>query len=317
MCIRDRCIADENLVFKRVNQAFAEILGYSTEELVSKAFADFVHDDDRSKLQVSLRKRVSNERFFRFETRFRCRDGSYRLISWTTPAAESDTEVTAVFVVGSDITEQRFLQNRLLKIVDDEQQRIAMDLHDGLGQELTGLAMMAESLALNLQEKQLPDFELANKIANQLGSSQLLARNLARGLRPVEIDSNGLAPALQKLADRTSEQFDFDCLFELDGDFGTIDWDTATQLYRIAQEAVANAARHSNPTSIRISLIGNQDLLELRIQDDGIGIKNLKTSQLGIGMKSMQYRSNIISGKLAVESTPNGGTLVTCKMLFS
>ena len=315
------CIADEKMCFRRVNRAFEDILGFRQQDLVDKSFRELVHPQDRPAVDAALRRSRLDVKFISFETRYRCHDGTFRLIAWTTPIADSesdsDLDTKTLFAVGRDITEQRALERRLLKIADDEQRRIARDLHDGLGQELTGLAMMAESLALNLKDQQQSEFDLANKISTQLDASRQLTQSLARGLRPIEIDSDGIESALSQLADRTDEGYRLACSFESQGNFETIDPDWATQLYRIAQEAVSNAIRHAKPSTIQIQLIETDGFLQLKIVDDGIGIKDLDQSQPGIGIKSMQYRSNVIGGELRVEPNAPQGTMVVCSMAMS
>jgi len=142
-----------------------------------------------------------------------------------------------LFAIGRDITEQRALERSLLQIADNEQRRISHDLHDGLGQELAGTSMMARSLANKLKEKSQPESELATKIAKLLGDSLKLSRSLARGLRPVEIDTEGLQAGLLQLADRISEAFPVECSFHGTGIMQPNDPKLATHLYRIAQEA--------------------------------------------------------------------------------
>lgn len=312
------CIADENMCFKRVNRAFEDVLGYRREDLISKSFHDFVHPLDRPAVESAFQKKRMEVKFISFETRYRCQDGSYRLIAWTTPLADDETGALSdlgtgrLFAVGRDVTDQRALELRLLKVADDEQQRIAHDLHDGLGQELTGLAMMAESLALNLKDRDHPEYDLANKISLQLESSRKLTQRLARGLRPIAIDSDGICSALMQLAERTNEASEITCSFTHRGEFDAVDPDVATQLYRIAQEAVSNAIRHAKPASILIHLVEQDGTLQLKIVDDGVGMVNSGTSHAGIGIKSMQYRSNIIGGELRVEPNEPQGTMVAC-----
>lgn len=305
------CISDANRCFKRVNNAFRDILGYSQNELVSQLFDDFVHPNDRNVMRLAFDTSHVDDKSAQFETRMRCKDGTLRLISWTTPVAQISD---AIFAVGRDITDERAMEARLLKVVDDEQRRIAHDLHDGLGQELTGLAMMAESLALDLKGKNLTEAQLANKIAVQLEASQQLTRTLARGLRPIEVDSHGLQSALSQLADVTWERYGIECTFEWESNVEFGNSETATQLFRIAQEAITNAARHANPKSIDVYLAEQGGLLELKIVDNGTGIEDLRQSQDGIGMKSMKYRADAIGAKLRVESVDGGGTMVACIM---
>lgn len=303
------CISDANRCFKRANNAFNDILGYSQEELISQPFDDFVHPDDRQIMNLALKSSQVAKKSAQFESRMRCKDGTFRLISWTTPVAHNSE---TIFAVGRDVTEERAMEARLLKVVEDEQRRIAHDLHDGLGQELTGLAMMAESLALNLKDKNMQETQLANKIAVQLEASQQLTRILARDLRPIEVDSQGLQSALSQLADVTFERYGIACTFDCQGNVELANSETATQLYRIAQEAITNATRHANPKSIDVRLEENSGVLELKVIDDGIGIEDLNRSQDGIGIKSMKYRADVIGGMLRVESADGGGTIVAC-----
>ena len=308
------CIADQDMKFRRVNRAFTDILGYSREELTGKSFRELVHPDDRTTVDSAFRRAHPDAKLIRFEIRFRCKNGAYRIVSWTSPISDNEMDRETVFAVGRDVTEKRTLERRLLLIADEEQKRIAHDLHDGLGQELTGLAMMAESLTIDLQQKNLPESDLSNKIAIQLDSSLQLTRSLARGLRPVEVDSHGLKSALSSLADRTDQRHKFQCTFSSTGDVESLDSDSATQLYRIAQEAVTNAARHAYPETVEICLTESNRMVELKIIDDGVGISELNEMQTGIGMMSMQYRSDVIGGDLRVESGSPAGTIVACSL---
>lgn len=306
------CIVNLEQCFTRVNQACTDILGYRLEDLLAKPFTDFVHPNDLEATRKAYELSQTGLRVVQFENRCRHRDGSYRLISWTAPVPDPDADVA--FAVGRDITEKRALERSLLQVADNEQRRIAHDLHDGLGQELAGVSMMAWSLANKLQGKSLPESELASKIAEQLSASLNHTRTLARGLRSVEIDNEGLQSALQQLANRTSEAYPVDCLFFGMDDMPLTDPERATHMYRIAQEAVTNAAKHGRPKRIEIRLGNGQSGLELKVIDDGTGINRSLESEEGIGMKSMRYRSDLIGARFEVQSSPEKGTTVVCRL---
>ena len=309
------CIANFDNYFTRVNQAFTDNLGYSKEELLSRPFTSFVHPNDHDATDNAIATIRSGRQLIQFENRYRHKDGSYRLISWTTPGLKTDAN--SIFAVGRDITEKRSLERGLLQVADNEQRRIAHDLHDGLGQELAGASMMARSLANKLEGKSKADFELASKIADQLGVSLEHSRSLARGLRPVAIDSEGLQSALLQLADRVTDAFPVQCSFCGVDKVQLDDPESATHLYRIAQEAVTNAAKHGQPNTIEIHLSGGQGPLELKVIDDGNGINKSTDSEDGIGMMSMRYRSNLIGARFKVQSSPQKGTTVVCSLASS
>ena len=306
------CIANFEKYFTRVNQACTDILGYTREELLSRPFTDFIHPDDLGATVGAVALLREGGQVIQFENRYRHKNGSYRVISWTTPDPEPDGEV--IFAIGRDITERRSMERSLLQIADNEQRRISHDLHDGLGQELAGTSMMARSLANKLIEKSQPESELAMKIAELLGESLELSRSLARGLRPVEIDTEGLQAGLMQLADRISEAYPAECSFHGTDNLQPNDPEFATHLYRIAQEAVTNAAKHGKPKTIEIHLDSFEDALELKVVDDGDGINSAAESGEGIGMQSMRYRSNIIGAKLNVQSNRPAGTIVVCRL---
>lgn len=306
------CIANFDKYFTRVNQAFTEILGYTRKELLSRPFTDLVHPDDVESTIRAVATLRDGGRVIQFENRFRHKNGSFRLISWTTPF--SDDGATSMFAVGRDITEQRALERNLLQIADDEQRRIAHDLHDGLGQELAGASMMAKSLVNKLEELNLDESGLAKKLSDQLGASLHHSRSLARGLRPVEIDTEGLQSALLQLADRISEAYQVKCSFHCVTTVQPNDPESATHLYRIAQEAVTNAAIHGRPQTIEIHLNEDRGSLELKVVDDGRGMDIDTKSKDGIGMKSMRYRSNVIGARFEVQSSALEGTVVVCRL---
>ena len=151
-----------------------------------------------------------------------------------------------------DISDRKRLEKEVLQISELEQRRIGQDLHDGTGQELTGLAMMSERLAGELAAKQLPESKLAANIVDGLEEALSHVRALSKGLVPVEVDAEGLMIALSELASRTSDIHGVDCRFECDEPVCILDNQTAMHLYRLSQEAVTNAVKHSRGRNITI-----------------------------------------------------------------
>lgn len=213
-----------------------------------------------------------------------------------------------------DISERRRLENEVLRISDQERRRIGQDLHDGLGQMLTGIGLIAQNLGRRLREA---DSDLRNEvdeITELIREADQQARSLARGLVPVELDANGLAAALQRLCTNASRLFGVECQFEEIGSTPVRDSTAAINLYRIAQEAVSNAVKHGAAPSIRVTLASGREQVRLRIQDNGAGFPEKLGEDRGMGVRIMHYRARVIGGLLEIRRRPEGGTLVTCTL---
>jgi signal transduction histidine kinase len=208
--------------------------------------------------------------------------------------------------------ELEMLQEELLSIAEAEQRRIGQDLHDDIGQELTGLAMKAETLAEIVTERQIPERALAADIVAGLDRTRSKVRALSRGMVPVEIDSRGLVSALEELTARLGLLHNISCTFQGPGRSLHIDQHRATHLYHIAQEAVTNALKHARPQKIEVTLEVQESAIKLHVRDDGVGIPARDARPDGMGLRIMSYRAELIHGKLEVESTEAGGTHVSC-----
>lgn len=219
-----------------------------------------------------------------------------------------------VTFLGRDITERRWLEQRLLTVIDAEQQRIGADLHDGLGQKLTGLACLATALRDRLVKGDSENAEQANLIAALSNDATLESRALARGLCPVQLEqAGGLVSALQELADSTEVIQGVRCRFRGPAQFDC-DHLTGVQLYRISQEAINNALKHGEAKNIEVNLaaMGKEDY-RLTIADDGKGFDADARPLRKGGLRLMEYRANMIGGSFVLDSQPGLGTRVTCE----
>jgi len=206
------------------------------------------------------------------------------------------------------------LEKKVLDIAADESRRIGNDLHDGIGQELTGLAMMADTLVTTLMRKEMPEASLAKKIETAARRTLQEARKLARGMNPVDVDAHGLMSALSEMCSRMREWYDVDCEFECQTPVLLRDNQSATQLFRIAQEAATNAVKHGKARRIRVRLQLAGDQPQLSVSDNGQGIDRQTDSTTGMGMRIMGYRAGIAGGDLQIHGAPGGGTEVICKL---
>jgi PAS domain S-box-containing protein len=205
------------------------------------------------------------------------------------------------------------LERQILEISDREQARIGQDIHDGLCQQLIGLAFTANGLASTMVDQSYPEAPTARRICTLLDEAITESRNVCRGLYPVRLKTEGLVPALEELAHTVAERFNIHCSCEADTRRVHCDVTTATHLYRIAQEAVNNAIKHSGGRNVLIRLADENGSIELRITDDGKGLKNLSGRPGGMGLHIMDYRARSVGGDLSIRSEP-GETAVICKL---
>jgi len=211
-----------------------------------------------------------------------------------------------------DITERKRLERTITEISAREQRRIGQDLHDGLGQHLTGIAFMSKVQEQKLMEKGLPEAVDAGKIVGLVNEAIHKTRELARGLLPVVSDAQGLMSALRQWAGEVEDLFKVRCHFQCLVPVLIHDDTMATHLYYIAREAVNNAIKHGHAHLIDIQLAADEHQGVLTIADDGNGIGNIAAGNKGMGLHLMNYRARMVGGSLDVRRAAGGGTRVSC-----
>jgi signal transduction histidine kinase len=227
--------------------------------------------------------------------------------------AKSRNRAGSVVVI-ADMTTQRELEKQISEVIEREQRRIGQDLHDGVCQHLVGVAFASGSLQADLEEMGLQkSADAAGEIATLINDAIGQARNLSHGLYPAGLEA-GLEAALRAFASNIQERSAISCRFRQLGPDLKLDAMSAVHLYRIAQESVSNAIRHATSKNIIIALIHRKHDFELAISDDGTGMKDTSAPGSGIGHHIMQYRANILGGKLEISSTPNKGTRIRCNV---
>ena len=225
--------------------------------------------------------------------------------------ADSERKTGATFF-GRDVTERRWLEQRLLTISDEEQQRLGADLHDGLGQQLTGMACLAAALRDRLRKTDPAEIENADLIARLASDSVSQTRALARGLCPVQLEHATLASALEDLTYQAQLLHGIECRCRSEGAMPIHDHLTAIHLYRITQEAIHNATRHGGSRKIVVTLSSRGNQHRLTVKDDGKGFDAAAVrAGSGVGLRLMGYRANMIGGTFSAESHPETGTQVS------
>lgn len=213
-----------------------------------------------------------------------------------------------------EIAERQRLDREIQAVADRERRRIGQELHDSLCQHLTGTALTAQSLRDKLEGRSAPEVGEADKVIDYIEQGIDLSRNLARGFFAPELDAEGLSFALRSLAENMSERFQIPCRFSGKESIRVPDAIIATQLYRIAQEAVMNAIKHANGTSVRIRLLKNDREVTLRVDDDGIGLPARLPEPSGLGLRLMSHGAALLGADFKISRNPRGGTTVICKV---
>jgi len=213
-----------------------------------------------------------------------------------------------------EIAERERLDQEIATVADRERRRLGQNLHDSLGQHLTGTALAAQLLRDKLAARSAMEVPDAEKVVHYLEDSIDLTRNLARGFFSPELDADGLCVALQGLAANVSERFGIHCNFAGADSVSLNDATTATQLYDIAQEAAMNAVKHSGATKIDINLVQKDDKLTLAVTDDGVGFPDKLPQPPGLGLRLMAHGAALIGGKFAVKRNEKQETVVTCEI---
>jgi len=218
-----------------------------------------------------------------------------------------------ILVVVQDVSERRRLEAQVTEIASHERRRLSADLHDGLGQELTGISLMLRSLATRTSPQGFRVAPKLNEIIALVNHAIQTVRKMALGISPAALERGGLLSALDTLAAWSREGYGIDVrLRPMIRSPLLVDESTATHLYLIAQEAINNAVKHGRARSVVVKLRTTKHLAYLSITDDGVGVPDDAARATGMGLKIMEYRAAMIGGVMQIRRVPNGGTSVRC-----
>jgi PAS domain S-box-containing protein len=298
----------------RLNNACQSITGYSLEEVKGRYIWDlFAVPEELERFKANFKQLSRDQPAAHYQGSCAGKDGTRRLLAWSNSMLlDAEGNLEYIIATGIDITESKRLEKALLESSARQQRRVGRDLHDGLGQHLTGIALMAKALEQKLAIKEAPEAADAAKIVSLVNDAINTTRELARGLLPVSSEARGLMSALGRQASKVRDLFNVDCRFECEQAVLVPDDSTATHLYHIAQEAVNNAVKHGRATRIIVSLGAANNKLALTVRDDGVGFAPQPGTNPGMGLNIMNYRAKMIGGSLEVRRCSQTGTIVTC-----
>jgi signal transduction histidine kinase len=218
--------------------------------------------------------------------------------------------VQRIIITGTDITERLRLEQEVIRVAEEEQATIGHNLHDGVGQTLTGIYSLNQFLESELQGAQK---QSAARIGELIQQAVAEVRRMSHGLSPLSVRHRGLTGGLRLLAETVNTDFRVKTQCEIDSDVRLDDPEFEANLYRIAQEAVNNALRHGKPRMLQIKLRRiSHTHAELSVSDDGGGMRRQKRSN-GIGLRVMGYRASLIGAELKIDSKHHQGVTITCR----
>jgi two-component system sensor histidine kinase UhpB len=213
------------------------------------------------------------------------------------------------------VVERRRSGQLVLRAQEEERRRVARDLHDEVNQALTAILLRLEALAQDAPPGRADEVAELKRLANS-AMDELL--NLARQLRPAALDDHGLVAAIDAQLKQFSTRSGIQAALSTTGDPSALDEDLQTAVYRVTQEALANAARHAGASRVEVDLAANGTGAELHVRDDGQGFDLAappsETSGAGLGLEGMSERARLVGGALDVRSSPGGGTSVTLRV---
>jgi PAS domain S-box-containing protein len=343
-----RCDTNGRIVF--ANRTLCKMLGYTESELIGKSVADVTYRDDLKETMRLFQRMIQLGEPFEVEKRYIRKDGSVLWADVSASAVREpngkaqstvavivditarkkveealqrsnealeqlvDQRTKALSVANAElkgeIERRKGLEGEILSISDREQQRLGQELHDGLCQHLTAVAFMARSVALRLKNHRVIEVSDIDKIAQLVNDAASDTRDLSRALHRLDVDSAGLVDALQDLVDR--EIWRIPCRLEVNPSFRIENDVAAAHLYRIAREAVINANKHAQAREIVVKLEKSRQEMVLRVIDDGIGLSEELKPKQGLGFHIMNYRAQLMGGRLEIDCPKQGGTCVSC-----
>jgi PAS domain S-box-containing protein len=294
-------ISNDQGQFVEVNSAACRLIGLTGEQLLARNWNDvFGHN-----LNQTTDRRAETLG----ELSFTKPNGDRSFIEFSSTQLAADLNLSIL----RDVTERRNLEREIQEISEREQRRLGQDLHDGLGQSMTGIAFLAKVLQQKLQARGIEEAEAAGNIASLINEALSQTRRLSRGLCPVVLDSNDIEAALEQLAENLRTLFSVSCELHCDPEIKIADNTVAVHLYRIAQEAATNAIKHGKAKNVLLSLAGNSSRVILKIKDDGMGFPPNPKSK-GMGLRVMHHRARMIGATISVRQPKEGGITVTCSI---
>ncbi|MGA3158829.1 MAG: PAS domain S-box protein [Steroidobacteraceae bacterium] len=310
---------DEDGVIVAWNKECERVTGYRAEEIIGNPLAiEWLYPDpDYRAAMLDDAQKHSMHAYRNRAWDLRTKDGKIRTVAWSNVGADVQIPGWKEWGIGIDITERRRLELALQQASEYEQRRLGQELHDGLGQELAALALLAYSLATKPDLTDEPVRQELDRLAQIARQAVRSGRAIAHGLAPLDESEGDLIEALRRmtqhhLAEVSGTQVALE--EQLSAELA-IPATARSHLYRIAQEALNNAIRHAKAQSVKMELVVTPRTVRLTISDDGKGFTARAERSVGMGLRTMQNRATAIGASLSIRTESEAGTSITVECL--
>jgi len=310
------CIAymDTDFNFIRVNRAYAESDGRNEKFFMGKNHFEIYPNEENE--AIFQRVVETGELYVAYAKPFVYAGHPERGTTywdWTLhPVKDSHGKIDGLLLCLINVTERKRLEQEVLGVIEKERMQIGRELHDSMGQMLTGLAVKSKGLELKLKDKSLDGVKEAAKLSKLANKLITQMRSIVKTIHPIDLETGGITSALQTLVSNTEQLLGSSCQFKCEEPVVFNDPVEAKQVYRITQEAITNAIKHGKAKNISVELTSDKDKYILSVKNDGKNFPKVLTKKKGLGLKIMEYRSSMIGGQIDIRKGDKGGTVVTC-----
>jgi PAS domain S-box-containing protein len=323
-------VQDENGVWTYVNNRFAEMLGYSRDEMIGRPLTDFLNQADLDTYRRQMAGRTKGESGF-YEMSWLRKDGHaiFTLVS-SRPIFDEQGQFRGSFGVLTGITERkraeealresetqlRHLSTQLLTAQETERKRISRELHDELGQALTVMKLHINFIEKNLSERQTGLSKECEKAVEYIDQVIENVRRLSRDLSPIILEDFGLSAAIRWLVSNFAKRYTIKVALNMVDIDALIPRDSHTSVYRIIQEALTNIGKHSQAGKVSLTVREDTGLVWFSIEDDGKGFDAItamtnEPEEKGLGLATMRGRARMLGGTLLIRAKEGKGTRIS------
>jgi PAS domain S-box-containing protein len=284
------------------NEELAKRIGLEKIMLMGSSMYEIVHPD----FALLRRRKIGDVLETGKAVRFEEHSGDSWFDTIIYPVRGDGGMISKLAVFSHDITDMRRMQKHIMEISELERQRIGRDIHDSLGQKLTGIGFLAEALKQTMQEKSYPELADIEEIIYNITDSIDHARKISSGLWTERFQSYDAFQALEELAADTRNLFRIDCFLNYDVSLAIGNNTVVTNLYNVAKESINNAIKHGKADRIELEMYEEEEMINLKIADNGKGAAENFESKKGIGLNIIRYRAGIIGGAAQFKTGING-----------
>ncbi len=202
----------------------------------------------------------------------------------------------------------------IVETQESEQKRIAKDLHDGIGQTLSGIRLAMENVSIKLEESNVPESTKVKELTKTVDQACQEVRSISHQMMPRVLQEDGLIPAIEDMLEKSFRHSPISWTFDHFGVSGRFNENVEISIYRISQELVNNIIKHSGATEVQVQLLRNNKQLVLLVEDNGQGFQFEKLKSKGIGLMNITSRVETVHGEFNLEPSPVSGTLATIRI---